>query len=57
MEWTIPQENTDEFDLDIVFSEEAEEAEQDRPEFVSCSAFSCPNQATCNTSRHCEGCA
>ena len=57
MEWTIQDVSTDEFDLDIEFAEEAEEADQDRPEFVSCSAFSCANERTCNTLRYCEGCA
>jgi hypothetical protein len=57
MEWTIQDLSTDEFDLDIEFVEEAEEADQDRPEFVSCSAYSCANQRTCNTLRYCEGCA
>jgi hypothetical protein len=56
MEWTIQDESNDEFDLDIEFTEEAEAADRDIPEFVSCSAYSCPNQFTCSTQRRCVEC-
>ncbi|HEU5367638.1 MAG TPA: hypothetical protein VFU69_04205 [Ktedonobacterales bacterium] len=47
MEWTIQEENDDEFDLDVSFTEEVEEASPSKPEFLSCSRFSCAGETTC----------
>jgi len=49
--------SNDEFDLDISFVEEKEDTSQKLIEFVSCSAFSCANQRTCNSVTRCEACA
>ena len=56
-DWMSQEVSDDEFDLDITFLEEEEDASKGQIEFVSCSAFSCPNERTCNTLSYCEGCA